>query len=157
MATAEKETGVNNRLTYDAHFARLEDMRRRADERRAAARHSSRASAAAWSARTETDTHAEHIAIRRATEADAAALERLAALDSAPAPSGEALIAEVGDEPLAALAIVSGAAIADPFRPTAHLVELLRLRAASLREAADPPRRLRRRRTYRAARAISRA
>ncbi|MCA1697426.1 MAG: hypothetical protein LC790_00370 [Actinobacteria bacterium] len=83
------------------------------------------------------------IAIRRATETDRAALERLAALDSAPTPSGEVLIAEVGGEPQAAIQIAGDAAIADPFRPTAHLIELLDLRAARLREATASPRPLR--------------
>jgi hypothetical protein len=83
------------------------------------------------------------IAIRRATESDRPALERLAALDSAPAPTGEVLIAEVGDEPQAAIEVASGATIADPFRPTAHLVELLGLRVARLRQGTGSPRRLR--------------
>jgi len=85
----------------------------------------------------------ESIAIRRATEADRAALERRAALDSAPTSSGEVLLAEVGGEPQAAIEIASGATIADPFRPTAYLIELLSLRAARLREGTVSPRRLR--------------
>jgi hypothetical protein len=81
------------------------------------------------------------IAIRWATDADRPALERLAALDCAAAPSGAVLIADVGGEPHAALEIAGGAAVADPFRPTAYLVELLRLRAARLRSGSAPPRR----------------
>ena len=81
------------------------------------------------------------IAIRRATAADAPALERLAALDSARAPQGDVLLAEVGGEPRAAVAIATGAAVADPFRPTADIVALLRLRAATLRGAAPTRRR----------------
>jgi hypothetical protein len=98
--------------------------------------------------------HAEPpIAIRRATEADRDTLERLAALDSARTPSGEILIAERGDEPQAAIEVTSGVAVADPFRPTAHVVELLRRRADRLTERASSSRRLglRWRSAYRAA------
>ena len=80
------------------------------------------------------------LTIRRADAADAGALVRLAALDSASPPTGEALLAEVGDELWAAVEIDSGAAIADPFRPSGELVELLRLRA-SLADGAERPQR----------------
>lgn len=83
----------------------------------------------------------EHVTVRHATPADAPSLNRLAALDSASPPRGPALIAEVGDRPLAALPLGSGRPLADPFEPTAELVALLQLRAAQL-EAGDPaPRR----------------
>jgi hypothetical protein len=81
------------------------------------------------------------IAIRRATHSDRTVIERLAALDSSPAPSGEILIAEVGAEPQAAIEIATGATVADPFRPTAHVVELLGLRATLLRGGARTRRR----------------
>ena len=83
------------------------------------------------------------LTIRRATDADRQALRRLAALDSAAAPSGEILIAEVGREQLAAIEVATGATIADPFRPTAHLIDLLELRARAFRGAANSPRRSR--------------
>ena len=67
--------------------------------------------------------------IRRADLADLAALDRLAALDSASAPTGDVLVGEVGGELWAALEIDSGRVIADPFRPSGELVELLRLHA----------------------------
>jgi hypothetical protein len=91
------------------------------------------------------------IAIRRATPADRPAVERLAALDSARSPSGDVLIAEVGDEPQAAIAIATGFAVADPFRPTAHVVELLTVRAARMRGAGRPRARTRLHRALRAA------
>jgi hypothetical protein len=69
------------------------------------------------------------LTIRPADLADLAALDRLAALDSAPAPAGDVLVAEVGGELWAAVDVDSGAAIADPFRPSADVVELLRLHA----------------------------
>jgi hypothetical protein len=92
-----------------------------------------------------TSRPADHgsVTIRRATEDDRQALERLAALDSARLPSGDILIAEAGYEQQAAIEVATGAAIADPFRPTAHLIALLELRAAGLRKKADsarPPR-----------------
>ena len=69
------------------------------------------------------------LTIRRADLADLAALDRLATLDSATAPAGDVLVAEVAGELWAALEIDSGAVIADPFRPNGELVELLRLHA----------------------------
>jgi hypothetical protein len=73
------------------------------------------------------------LTIRPADLADLAALDRLAALDSASAPTGDVLVAEVGGELWAAVEVDSGAAIADPFRPSADLVELLRLHARGAR------------------------
>lgn len=60
------------------------------------------------------------------------AIERLAQLDSARRPSGAVLVAAVDGEPVAALPLEAGRAIADPFRPTAELVSLLELRVAQL-------------------------
>lgn len=73
------------------------------------------------------------LTIRRATTADAFALRRLAAIDSAAPPTGAILLAEMGDELWAAVAIENGAAIADPFRPSGDLVDLLRFRAERVR------------------------
>jgi hypothetical protein len=73
------------------------------------------------------------LTIRRATAADAFALRRLAAIDSASPPTGDVLLAEMGNELWAAVALESGAAIADPFRPSRDLVELLRFRAERMR------------------------
>ncbi|MBA3264127.1 MAG: hypothetical protein H0T69_16985 [Thermoleophilaceae bacterium] len=78
------------------------------------------------------------LTIRRAETEDAGALIRLAALDSSFPPTGEALVAEVGGELWAAVEIDSSTAIADPFRPSGDLVELLRLHA---REGVRPERR----------------
>lgn len=86
---------------------------------------------------------ATSVSIRRAGPHDAPALHRLAALDSALPLSGEVLLAEVGGEPRAALSLADGVAIADPFEPTAALVELLEMRRSQLR-ASDPPGRARR-------------
>jgi hypothetical protein len=72
------------------------------------------------------------LTIRRATAADAFALKRLSALDSAFPPTGDVLLAEMGSELWAAVSIDTGAAVADPFRPSGDLVELLRFRADGL-------------------------
>lgn len=84
------------------------------------------------------------LTIRPASASDATAIERLAALDSASAPPGSMLLAEVGDELWAAVEIEGGGTIADPFRPSGDLVELLHLRAERMRrEHAEPVRKLR--------------
>jgi hypothetical protein len=74
------------------------------------------------------------LTIRLATAADAFALRRLAAIDSASPPTGDVLLAEIGDELWAAVSLDTGAAVADPFRPSGDIVELLRFRAERLAE-----------------------
>jgi len=66
------------------------------------------------------------LTIRPADLADLAGLDRLAALDSSSPPTGDVLVAEVGGELWAAVEVETGAAIADPFRPSGELVTLLR-------------------------------
>jgi hypothetical protein len=73
-----------------------------------------------------------NLTIRRATAADTSAVRRLAALDSAFPPTGDVLLAEMGDELWAALSVDTGVAVADPFRPSRDLVDLLRFRADRL-------------------------
>ncbi len=133
---------MTGQLTYDAHIARIDDLRRRT-ERPRAGRRVARATPLSEQRRVRL---AESVTIRRATAADRVALERLAALDSAPPLAGDVLLAEVGDDAVAAIALAGGAMIADPFRPTAGLVELLGLRTAGLRGAPARSRRLRLRR-----------
>jgi hypothetical protein len=70
----------------------------------------------------------EDVVLRRSTAQDAAALARFAQLDGAPRPVGAVLVAELTGEIVAAVPVAGGRAIADPFRPTAELVELLRAR-----------------------------
>jgi hypothetical protein len=66
------------------------------------------------------------VLVRPARDVDAADLRRLAALDSARPLTGDVLIAVSGGDIAAAMSIDTGAIIADPFQPTAQLVELLR-------------------------------
>jgi len=70
--------------------------------------------------------------IRVALPHDAAALRRLAALDSAGPLSGHALIAELDGTPVAAIAIATGTAVADPFEPSGDAVRMLRVRRHQL-------------------------
>ena len=70
---------------------------------------------------------APEITIRQATSDDVFALRRLAALDDAPALHGEVLLAEQGGDIRAALSLENDRAIANPFAPTAELVEMLRV------------------------------
>jgi hypothetical protein len=78
----------------------------------------------------------ERLVLRRAMPQDSAALVRLAQLDSAPRPSDAMLVAELDDQVVAAVPFDGGRAIADPFLPTAELVELLRARVQLLAAAA---------------------
>ncbi|MGH2840327.1 MAG: hypothetical protein ACRDKY_05835 [Solirubrobacteraceae bacterium] len=82
------------------------------------------------------------IVIRHATDADEHTLRDLAGLDSRTPLTGPALIAEVDGIARAAVDLSDGSNAADPFAPTAELVELLHLRAATL-VAVNPPTRLR--------------
>jgi hypothetical protein len=75
---------------------------------------------------------ANNYVIRRATDADDVVLARLAALDSQRPLEGATLIGELHGEPVAALSLADGRSIADPFRPTAHLVAAMRVRARGL-------------------------
>lgn len=75
----------------------------------------------------------EPLTIRWARGDEAAALAHLAELDSASAPLSPALVAEVAGEVLAAVSLADGALVANPFRPTADVVELLRARERQLR------------------------
>jgi hypothetical protein len=69
------------------------------------------------------------LTIRTATTADKFAIRRLAVLDSASPPTGEVLLAEMDGELWAAMSLDTGEAVADPFRPSRDLVDLLRFRA----------------------------
>ena len=77
-------------------------------------------------------TPVTRVTLRYSSAADLAGLRRLAALDSAPAPAGVALVAEVDGRLRAALPLDGSRAIADPFHRGLDLVELLRIRAAQL-------------------------
>jgi hypothetical protein len=101
-----------------------------ADRRAAAA--DARAARAAAPVAPQALAPREPLVLRRSASWDAGALTRLAQLDSAPEPTGAMLVAELGGEIVAAVPFDDGRAIADPFRPTAAIVELLHARARLL-------------------------
>jgi hypothetical protein len=72
------------------------------------------------------------ITIRLASNDDRTAILRLAELDFRKAPSGPMLLAIVKGHLWAALPLEDDEALADPFNPTAALVDLLRVRKALL-------------------------
>ena len=118
--------------TLDSYVAAAQTADRHVAARTArTARRARRASAA----------DALRLVLRRAAAEDAPALARLARLDSAPRPRGEMLVAEVEDQIVAAVPLDGGPAIADPFRPTVDIVEILRARAELLAPRA-PQRRI---------------
>lgn len=73
------------------------------------------------------------VTVRLAHAGDSIALLRLASLDSAAVPAKPVVLAESGGELVAAVAVDGSGAIADPFRRTAALLDMLELRAAQLR------------------------
>ncbi|HWI08194.1 MAG TPA: hypothetical protein VNT54_11845 [Solirubrobacteraceae bacterium] len=75
------------------------------------------------------------VAIRRARAADATQLCDLAALDCADPLEGPVLVAVVEGRIWAALGLDDDRVVADPFLPTACVVELLRMRVRQLHAA----------------------
>ena len=70
------------------------------------------------------------VTIRALGARDVTQVKRLAQRDSSREPRGELLGAEVHGQLLAAVSTTTGEVIADPFQPTAAMVEALRLRAS---------------------------
>jgi hypothetical protein len=68
------------------------------------------------------------LTIRRAQPEDDQALRALAIMDSALPLDGEILVAQLDGAVVAAISLMDGRSIADPFRPSADTVEILRLR-----------------------------
>jgi hypothetical protein len=73
------------------------------------------------------------VVIRAARGSDGGALDDLARLDSQRPLGGEVLVAE--QDGVLVAAIAGDRVIADPFRPSADVVELLRVRAGRTRGA----------------------
>jgi hypothetical protein len=80
------------------------------------------------------------VILRTARADDDTDLIRLSSLASAHPPAGPALIAEANGAIVAALCLSTGRAVADPFVPSLHLVELLRHYGARLQGPAEAPR-----------------
>jgi hypothetical protein len=84
----------------------------------------------------------EAVSFRLARVSDEPSLERLAALEGREVPRGGQLVAEVNGEVVAAMPLAGGDTLADPFRPTAHLLPLMRMHAAQLYTPSRPRRAL---------------
>jgi hypothetical protein len=92
---------------------------------------------------TEASMSAPDVIFRLADSDDGSAVARLAELDSAPAPVGPVLVAEVQGELWAALSLDDFHAVSDPFRPTGELLFLLVERGRQLRRGGHGGRRRR--------------
>jgi hypothetical protein len=77
--------------------------------------------------------NANAFTIRRADEADEPTLAWLAALAGQPAVRRPALIADIDGLPAAAISLVDGRVVTDPFRPAVGLGHLLRLHRSGWR------------------------
>jgi len=63
-------------------------------------------------------------------------LERLAALSERTLKDGDWIVADVDGVPVAAVSVVDGSTVYDPFRPTSQAVSLLQLRRKQVLAAA---------------------
>ena len=81
----------------------------------------------------------ESVLVRHAAPRDAARIRTLARLDDRRMPGGPFLVAELGGEVVAAMSLKTRAVVADPFRRTADVSALLRMRADQIaaRELAE--------------------
>jgi hypothetical protein len=77
-------------------------------------------------------TSPKRIALRLAEADDAPTLNVLAELDEAPELRGDALLALIDDEVVAAMSLRDGRVISNPFVATSDAVSLLKLRANHL-------------------------
>jgi len=77
--------------------------------------------------------------IRMASDDDADALARLAVLDSKPPLEGSILVGELDGKPVVALSLGDDRTVSDPFRPTAHLLATMRVRARGLHAVEHLP------------------
>ena len=73
------------------------------------------------------------VTIRPAGERDRAAIAAIAELDSARPPAEPLLVALLDEELLAAISLADATVVANPFRPTLAVVELLVARERQLR------------------------
>ncbi|MGZ4289767.1 MAG: hypothetical protein ACXVQQ_06750 [Gaiellaceae bacterium] len=84
--------------------------------------------------RTAAAAETGDVELRLCKASDDDALGRLAALSEQPVPFGRLVVALVDGTLVAAVPLAGGCALRDPFVRTAHLVRLLELRAAQLRQ-----------------------
>lgn len=81
------------------------------------------------------------LTLRLATRADEREIRRLAALDTSPIPAEPALVATENGALIAAISLADGTEVANPFVPSQAALDLLRLRAAHIRDERLPSRR----------------
>lgn len=117
---------------HDVGFRQMMTNDRFEELRRAASRPPARAE-------REPRIEAPDIELRLCKAADDPALERLAQLSERPVPFGRLVVALLDGTLVAAVPLAGGYPLRDPFAKTAHLLPLLEVRAAQLRQA--PPRR----------------
>ena len=79
---------------------------------------------------------APEIRIRQATTSDAFDVRRLAALDDSASLKGSVFVAEQAGELRAAISLQDGRVVANPFAPTAELVDMLRMHRAHVETVA---------------------
>ena len=85
-------------------------------------------------------TFSPHTTVRFATESDRGALARLAVLDSTRALTYPVLVGESAGDLVAARSLHDGHEAADPFKPTADVLDLVRVRASQCESARSPRR-----------------
>ena len=76
----------------------------------------------------------QDVELRLCRVTDDPQLDRLAELEGRPTPHGRFVVAAVRGRILAALPLMGGAPLRDPFMRTEHLIRLLEVRAEQLRE-----------------------
>jgi hypothetical protein len=74
------------------------------------------------------------VELRLCRIADDPQLDKLALLEGRPTPQGRMVLAVIRGRIVAALPLAGGEALRDPFAKTAHVMPLLELRAAQLRD-----------------------
>jgi hypothetical protein len=77
------------------------------------------------------------VTIRLAVREDAVAIAAVAGRDTRPIPPAPHLVAEQDGSIAAVLSLSSGELVADPFRPTAELAELVRCHAGGTHDRPD--------------------
>jgi hypothetical protein len=81
---------------------------------------------------SQSDASTASIELRLARADESPVLHRLAQLDDAPDLDGDALMALIDGDPIAALSLSDRRVVADPFVRTEHAVSLLRIQADHL-------------------------
>ena len=77
------------------------------------------------------------ITIRAARAEDMDEIARVAGRDTHDLPAQPLMVAKVGDDVRAAISLVDGAFVADPFHRTSELVQMLKIRAGAVNGARN--------------------